>query len=54
MGLEYLHKIVDIARQINKWDVLIITLRKILNTFSVTQSNVTGKCSALCLLHFLF
>jgi len=54
MGLEYLHKSVDIAHQINKWDVVIITLGKILNSFSVGQSNVRGKLIALGLLHFLF
>jgi hypothetical protein len=54
MGLECLHKSADIARQINKWDVLIVTLRKTLNSFSVRQSNVRGKFIALDLLHFLF
>jgi hypothetical protein len=54
MGLEYLHKSADIARQINKWVVLIITLRKILNSFSVRQSNLRGEFVALGLLQFLF
>ena len=42
MGLEYLHKCADIAHQINEWDVLIVTLRKILNSFRVRQANVQG------------
>jgi len=54
MGLEYLHKSADIARQINKWVVLIITLRKILNSFSVRQSNLRGEFVALGLCSFYF
>ena len=38
----------------NEWDVLIVALRKILNSFSVRQSIVRGKSTALVLLHFLF
>jgi hypothetical protein len=54
VGLEYLHKSADIARQINKCDVLIVTLRKILNSFSVRQSTVRGKFIALglCISYF--
>jgi hypothetical protein len=54
VGLDYLHKSADIACEINKCDVLITTLRKILNFFSVRQSTVRGKFIALGLLHFLF
>ena len=47
MGLVYLRKSAGIALQINKWDVLIIILRKILNSFSFRQSNIRGKFIAL-------